>query len=282
MLSRVARSVWRRQTGLTKLIHTSPRVAAIGFDITPEQQEFKDLAAKFSREEIIPVAAHYDQTGEYPWDVLKKAWELGFMNVGVPKEYGGLGLGLLDEVVVGEELAYGCTGISTALVANTLAEAPVLVAANHEQKKKFLGRMAEEPLVAAYGVSEPGCGSDVNGIQTRAVKKGNEWVINGSKMWITNGGVANWYFVLTRTGEENEPASSAFTAFLVEGDSPGLTKGKKEWNMGQRASNTSALSFEDVVVPEENVLGEPGKAFYYAMGAFDKTRPAVSSATLST
>jgi acyl-CoA dehydrogenase len=244
--------------------------------LTAEQQEFQRLAAKFTQEEVIPVAAEYDKTGEYPLDVVKKAWELGLMNVTVPQEYGGLGLQLLDEVIVAEEIAYGCTGISTALATNMLAEAPVHVAANHDQKKRFLGRMTEEPLVAAYAVTESGCGSDVNGIKTRAVKKGNEWVINGSKMWITNGGVANWYFVLTRTGEENEPANSAFTAFLVEGDSPGLTKGKKEWNMGQRASNTSAVFFEDVVVPQENVLGEPGKAFYYAMGAFDKTRPAVA------
>lgn len=274
--SRVVPSLWRQPAHLARCISTTPRVASINFDLTPEQQEYKELAAKFAREEIIPKAAHYDKTGEYPWDLIKKAWELGLMNGGVPQQYGGLGLGILEECIVGEELSYGCTGVSTAIAGNMLTEAPVLVAANDEQKKKYLGRMVEEPLVAAYAVTEPGCGSDVNGIQTRAVKKGNEWVINGSKMWITNGGHANWYFVLTRTGEKDDPASKAFTGFIVDGDSPGLTKGKKEWNMGQRASNTTAVFFEDVVVPNENLLGEPGKGFYYAMAAFDKTRPAVA------
>eukprot|EP00126_Sphaerothecum_destruens_P006753 Sdes_comp19513_c0_seq3m11069 len=136
--------------------------------------------------------------------------------------------------------------------------------------------MIEEPIMAAYCVTEPVAGSDVAGIKTTAVKKGDSYVLNGSKMWITNGGVANWYFVLAKTDSQAK-ASSAFTGFIVDADSPGITRGRKEWNMGQRASDTRGITFEDVVVPSENVLGTVGKGFQIAMGAFDITRPVVAS-----
>merc|ERR1712212_76804 len=149
---------------------------------------------------------------------------------------------------------------------------------NHEQKKKYLGRLIEEPLMCAYGVTEPGAGSDVSGVKTKAEKKGDEWVINGQKMWITNGGVANYYFVLARTNPDPKcPASKAFTGFIVDGDTPGVTPGRKEINMGQRASDTRGITFEDVVVPKENVLIGEGAGFKVAMGAFDKTRPPVAA-----
>jgi len=153
-----------------------------------------------------------------------------------------------------------------------------MIAGNEEQKKKYLGRLLEEPVMCAYGVTEPGAGSDVAGIKTRAEKKGDEWVINGQKMWITNGGVANFYFVLARTNPDPKcPASKAFTGFIVDRDTPGLTPGRKEMNMGQRASDTRGITFEDVVVPKENVLIGEGAGFKVAMGAFDKTRPPVAA-----
>jgi acyl-CoA dehydrogenase len=163
--------------------------------------------------------------------------------------------------------------------ANTLAEMPVIVAGNDFQKKKYLGRMIDEPLFAAYGVTEPGAGSDVAAARTSAVRKGDAWVINGEKMWITNGGVANWYFVLAKTDPEAS-TGKAFTGFIVDADSPGLTVGKKEWNMGQRASDTRGLTFENVEVPDENRLGDVGFGFKIAMKAFDKTRPLVASAAV--
>lgn len=175
-----------------------------------------------------------------------------------------------------EELSYGCSGIQTAVEGNSLAEAPVIYAGNDEQKRKYLGRMIEECLMAAYCVTEPGAGSDVAGLKTTAVKKGDEYVINGQKMWITNGGVANWYFVLAKT-DPNAKAGKAFTGFIVDADSPGVTKGRKEVNMGQRASDTRGISFEDVRVPKENVLGGEGLGFKIAMGAFDFTRPPVAA-----
>jgi len=250
----------------------------INFVLTETQQEYLDMAEKFTKEEIIPVAAHYDKTGEYPWEVLKKAHENGLMNLHIPEEYGGMGLGTLDGCLITEKMAYGCTGIMTAIEANGLGSMPIMIAGNHEQKKKYLTRLIEEPIMCAYGVTEPGAGSDVASIKTKAVKKGDEFVINGQKMWITNGGVADFYFVLARTNPDPKcPASKAFTGFIVDRDTPGVTPGRKELNMGQRCSDTRGITFEDVVVPKENILIGEGAGFKVAMGAFDKTRPPVAA-----
>lgn len=248
------------------------------FELTDEQKEYQQLARKFAREVIVPAAPHHDQTGEYPWDIIKKVWEIGLINTHIPQAYGGLGMGIFDSCLITEELAYGCTGIQTAIEANSLGQMPVIIAGNEEQKKKYLGRMMEAPLMCAYCVTEPGAGSDVSGLKTRAEKKGNEWVLNGSKMWITNGGVADWYFVLARSDPDvKTPSGKAFTGFIVDANSPGITRGRKEMNMGQRASDTRGITFEDVVVPAENVLGTEGVGFKIAMGAFDKTRPPVAA-----
>lgn len=220
------------------------------------------------------------------------------MNLHVPQEYGGMGMGCTEGCMVAERLAYGCSGILTAVEANGLGAMPIILAGNEEQKKKYLGRLIEEPIMCAYGVTEPGAGSDVAGIKTKAEKKvktetllknprkmyifrhsqGDDYVINGQKMWITNGGVANYYFVLARTNPDPKcPASKAFTGFIVDRDTPGVTPGRKEQNMGQRASDTRGITFEDVVVPKENVLIGEGAGFKVAMGAFDNTRPPVAA-----
>lgn len=272
----------------SRLFSTATEPAASGkgsggfcFELSPEQKEIQQLARKFAREEIIPKAAHHDKTGEYPVEIIKKAWELGLLNASIPQKYGGTGLPLFDECLVVEELGYGCTGISTAMAANGLAQTPVMLAGNEEQKVEYLGRVTKEPIMCAYCVTEPGAGSDVAGVKTKAEKKGDKWVINGQKMWITNGGVANWYFVLARTNPDPKcPANKAFTGFIVDADTPGVTKGRKEWNMGQRASNTSGVTFEDVAVPEKNVLLGEGAGFKIAMGAFDKTRPPVAASAV--
>ncbi|CAH1391785.1 unnamed protein product [Nezara viridula] len=249
------------------------------FELNETQREYQDIARKFAREEIIPKAAEYDRTGAFPWDLVKKAHEVGVINTHIPQAYGGMAMGVFDGCLVAEELAYGCTGIATALEATGLGQTPVLIAGNDAQKKKYLGRLIEEPLLAAYCVTEPGAGSDVNGVKTRAEKKGDEWILNGQKMWITNGGVANWYFVLARTNPDPKaPASKAFTGFIVERDFPGVTPGRKEMNMGQRASDTRGITFEDVRVPKENVLVAEGAGFKIAMETFDKTRPPVAAA----
>jgi acyl-CoA dehydrogenase len=247
----------------------------IDFSLTEEQQALQELARKFAREEMAPKAAHHDETGEFPREIAKKAWELGLMNTHIPPEYGGMGLGTLDGCLITEELAWGCTGIATAMEANALASAPVIVAGNEEQKKEFLGRLTAEPLFAAYAVTEPGAGSDVAGIRTKARKVGDEYVIDGSKAWITNGGVASWYFVLAYTDPEKK--HRGMSGFLVPADTPGITIGKKEWNLGQRASDTRGLTFEEVKVPAKFRLGNEGDGFKIAMSAFDHTRPPVAS-----
>ncbi|KAK7082616.1 hypothetical protein SK128_026963 [Halocaridina rubra] len=270
---------WQSTVAEPSAAHSpAPKSGGICFDLTPEQKEIQLLARKFSREEVVPVAAELDRTMEYPWELIKKAWGLGLMNAHVPADCGGMSLGTFEGCLITEEIAFGCTGVQTAMEANNLGQTPVIIAGNAEQKKKYLGRLTEEPLLCAYGVTESGAGSDVGGIRTRAERKGDEYVINGSKMWITNGGVANWYFVLAKTNPDPKaPAGGAFTGFIVEGDSPGLTRGRKEINMGQRCSSTTGFTLEDVVVPKENVLIGEGAGFKVAMGAFDRTRPPVAA-----
>ncbi|XP_076622621.1 medium-chain acyl-CoA dehydrogenase [Colletes latitarsis] len=278
------RSVLKQKTShkLMQLFSTKTEsVQGCSFEITDTQREMQELARKFTREEITPVASEYDKSGKYPWDIVKKAWSLGLLNGHVPQHCGGMEVGTFDGCLVTEEFAYGCTGISTALEGSGLGQAPVVAFGTKEQQKKYLGRLIEEPLVAAYCVTEPGAGSDVAGVKTKAEKKGKEWILNGTKMWITNGGVANWYFVLARSNPDPKvPVSKAFTAFIVERESDGLSVGRKEINMGQRASDTRMITFEDVRVPEENVLGAEGKGFIIAMKTFDKTRPLVAAGSI--
>eukprot|EP00948_MAST-09A_sp_MAST-9A-sp1_P002075 g2075.t1 len=254
---------------------SSEAAAGLDFALTDEQQAYQDLARKFAREEMIPKAAELDKTGEYPHEIFEKAHSLGLVNTHVPEDCGGLGLHCMEGCIITEELAYACTGISTAIEANSLASMPVILAGNDAQKKKYLGMLTEEPKKAAYCVTEPGAGSDVASITTKAVKKGDKWILNGQKMWITNGGVADWYFVLARTNPDAGPGS-AMTGFIVDADSPGITRGRKEVNMGQKCSDTRGISFEDVEVPAENVLAGEGMGFKIAMGAFDNTRPPVA------
>jgi len=247
----------------------------VDFSLSEDQLTFQKLARDFAQKEIIPKAAHHDETCEYPHEIVKKAWETGLMNNHIPEAYGGNELSVLDGCVISEELAYGCSGISTAMEANMLAACPVLVAGNDEQKKNFLGRMIEEPLLAAYCVTEPDAGSDVQGMRSVAKKVGDEYILNGSKMWITSASVANWYFVVAYT----EPGAGfkGISAFLLDADTPGIIVGKKEMNMGQRCSDTRGITFEDVKIPAKNLLGSEGEGFKIAMKAFDLSRPMVAA-----
>ncbi|OXB38232.1 acyl-CoA dehydrogenase [Cryptococcus neoformans] len=277
---KLAATCTRRQI-LARGMATADSVVSgpVSFSLSDDQRGIQELATKFTRDVIVPQAAEYDRTMEYPWPILKEAHSLGLLNTHIPETYGGPELGLLECAIISESLAFGCSGIQTAMEANGLAEAPLIVAASHEQKQKYLGRMTEEPLMAAYCVTEPGAGSDVAGIKTKAEKKGNKWVLNGSKMWITNAGHANWFFVLAITDPKASP-SRGMTGFIVDADTEGIILGKKEINMGQRASDTRMVTFQDVAVPEENVLGSPGEGFKIAMKAFDITRPLVSAAAV--
>ncbi len=250
----------------------------VDFFLNDEQRQIQQLANQFATKEVKPRSAHHDETGEFPRDICAKAWELGLMNTHIPEEYGGMGLGSFEGCLIAEEIASGCTGIGTAMEANNLAEAPVIIAGTEEQKKKFLVPMTEELKFAAYCVTEPGAGSDVAGVKSTAKKVGDEYILNGQKMWITNAGVADWYYVLAAT--DASAGHRGMSAFLVPRDSEGISVGAKEKNMGQRASDTRGVTFEDVKVPANNLLGKEGDGFKISMQAFDHTRPLVASAAV--
>ncbi len=250
----------------------------IGFDLTPEQEAIRDLSREFARDEIAPKAAHHDRTAEFPYEICKKAFEAGLMNSVVPEAYGGPGLGCLDDCLIHEELAHGCIGITLPILANNLAAQPVKLAGSEAQKKEWFGRLTDECSWAAYCLSEPSAGSDVLGMSTTAVKKGDRYVLNGVKQWITNGGVAGWYVVFAYT--EKEKGHKGVSAFIVPRDLPGVSPQKKEDMMGQRASSTCQIVFENVEVPEKNRLGAEGEGFYVAMKTFDRTRPPIACAAV--
>jgi acyl-CoA dehydrogenase len=240
------------------------------FSLSPEQQAIVEQAREFTKEWISPRAVEYDRSGEFPLEICREAFKRGLMNPHIPTEYGGAAHAVLDHCLVMEELCTGCSGIATAIDANGLSQYPVIFAGNDDQKRRFLAPMTEELMFSAYAVTEPEAGSDVSRVKTTATKVGNDYVLNGVKWWITNGSVASWYFVLARADDKQ-------TAFIVPADTPGIIRGPKEINLGQHASNTVRLTFEDVKVAAKNRLGEEGDGFRIAMKTFDHTRPGVAS-----
>ena len=246
----------------------------VDFTLTAEQRNMRELAHDFAEKEIRPVAWDYDKDGTWPQEIIDKAWELGLMNGHLPEEYGGPGLTYLDGCVIEEEIAWGCSGIGTSLSCNGLATAPIALAASEELKKEYLGRLSEAPLLASFCLTEPDAGSDVSGMKTNAVRKGDKWVINGSKCFITNGSYANWYTVYAKT--DKEAGHRGISCFIVPRDA-GVIVDKKEDKMGQRASNTATVSFNDVEIPLNHLVGEENKGFKIAMMTLDRTRPGVAA-----
>ena len=248
----------------------------VDFTLSEEQQMLQELAHEFATENVRPMAEHWDENSEFPMEAIEAAHELGLMNLHVPEAYGGMGMGTMDEVIVQEEFAWGDPGFATAAYSNGLTAAPIITGGTEEQKVKYLGRLTEAPRIAAYAVTEPGAGSDVASIQTTAVKDGDDYILNGSKMWITGAGKADWFFVLAYT--DKSAGYKGMSAFIVDADSNGLTLGKKETNMGQRASDTRSINFEDVRVPAANLVGGvEGKGWFNAMIAFDLSRPNIAA-----
>src|SRR5919197_701366 len=243
----------------------------VSFALTDEQKALRELAHEFAAKEIRPRAAVYDEHSRHPADVIAKAHELGLLNAHVPAEFGGPELSGFDGMLIGEELAWGCSGMATSIVANTLGTAPVLVAGTDEQKRRFLVPLVEEPILCSFALTEPNAGSDVSGIQTTAVRRGDEYVLNGSKMFITNAGHAAWLVVFAST--DRSRGHRGLTAFLVPTDLDGVVVERHLDKMGQRATDTSAIAFQDVRVPVENRLGEEGDGFKIAMRTLDFTRP---------
>lgn len=248
----------------------------IDFELTDEQRALIETARKFTRDRIIPVAAECDRDEKFPEDVFKAAWENGLANPTLPAEYGGLGLGDVDGTLINEELAYGCTGIATSIMANTLGMTPIKLAGNDAQKKKYLGWLAAEPVMVSYATSEPSAGSDVAGLQCRAKRlPDGSWVLNGTKAWITNAGLATFYVIFAT--ENPEARHKGIGAFILRRDNPGLKTGKREDKLGQRASDTRQVMLEDAIVPAEDVLAEPGLGFKLAMETFNQTRPDIGA-----
>ncbi len=246
----------------------------VDFTLTDEEKSLREMAHDFAEKEIRPVAWEYDKDATWPQDIIDKAWELGILNTHLPEEYGGPGLSDFDGVLIEEEIAWGCSGIGTSVSCNGLAMAPVMIGASEELKKEYLGRLSEAPLLASFCLTEPDAGSDVSGMKTTAVRKGDKWVINGSKSFITNGEYANWYTVYAKT--DKEAGHRGISCFIVPRDA-GVIVDKHEDKMGQRASNTAAITFNDVEIPADHLVGEENKGFKIAMMTLDRTRPGIAA-----
>ena len=247
----------------------------VDFSLTDEQKNLRELAHDFAAKEIRPVAWELDRDGAWPQAIIDKAHEVGLMNTHMPEEYGGAGLNYLDGCIIEEELSWGCSGVQTSLGANGLASAPVMLGGSEEVKREFGEELVATPKLASFCLTEPDAGSDVSGMRTRAVRKGDKYVLNGSKCFITNGSYADWFVVYAKT--DPEAGHRGISAFVVPRELEGVNVDKKEDKLGQRASNTATISFSDVEVPVGNLLGEENKGFKLAMMTLDRTRPGVSA-----
>jgi len=247
----------------------------LGFDPTPEQEALREMTHKFAANEIRPRAAEWDREGVFPLDLFRKAFDLGLMTGFIPEIYGGQGLTMLESCILEEEISWGCSGVATSMNANALALGPILLAGTEEQKRAFVQPFATEFRFASFCLTEPGAGSDVGGIATTARRDGDGYVLNGRKCFITNGVHASQYTVFAST--DRSRGHKGLSAFVVPRETPGVSSGKKEDKMGQRASETSDVLFEDVLVPEANRLGAEGEGFKIAMRTIDYARAGVAA-----
>jgi alkylation response protein AidB-like acyl-CoA dehydrogenase len=250
----------------------------VNYFLTEDQQMIKELAAKIAREKIEPAAAHFDETGEFPWEIVKVLAKADLFRVFIPEKYDGLGGGIFEMCIVVEELSRACGGIALAYAGSGLGTIPIILFGSEEQKKTYLPRLASGEILAAFALTEPEAGSDAAAVKTRAVPDGEHYVINGTKQWITNGGEAVIYTVIALTDPSRGPRG--VSALLVEKDHPGFTFGKKEDKMGIRASTTRELVFTDCRVPKSSLLGREGAGFLVAMKVFDQSRPGVAAQAL--
>jgi acyl-CoA dehydrogenase len=247
----------------------------VSFALTDEQRALRELAHDFAVNEIRPKAAEYDEHSTHPADIIAKAHELGLMNPHVPEELGGIGLPGFEGMLIGEELSWGCSGIAVSIIVNNLGVTPILIAGTDEQKREWIGPLLEEPILCSFGLTEPDAGSDVARIKTTAERRGDEYVLNGSKMFITNAGHAAWTVVFAKTDKSS--GHKGLTAFIVPMDTPGVTIEKHLDKMGQRATDTSAFALNEVIIPAGNRLGEEGDGFKIAMQTLDFTRPGTAA-----
>jgi acyl-CoA dehydrogenase len=247
----------------------------VDFALSDEQSGLRDLARRFARTEMLPRAAECDRTARFPEEVYRKAWEVGLMNLNVPQDFGGSGLGLLDQCVIVEELARGCAGMTTSILANCLALEPLLLAGTDEQKHRILPGFCATYQLASFCLTEPASGSDAARMATRATRDGDAYVLDGEKVFITNARHASLYTVFAATN--GAPGSRAVSAFVVPRSAEGVAPGKEEDKLGHRASSTSSVRFERVRVPAENRIGAEGDGFSLAMRTLDQTRTPIGA-----
>ena len=247
----------------------------IAFELTEEQRDLRRLAREFAEREIIPRAREYDEKEIFPRDVCQEAFNAGLMNLAVPKENGGPGLSVLDSSIIIEELNYGCSGIANAIGANELATLPMLVAGNQEQKETYLGRLVKELTFCAFAITEPGAGSDVAAMSTSYRREGDAFVLNGTKHFISNGSMADWY--VTFATSDRRLRHKGISCFVFPSDLPGITRRRMHGKLGQRAADTGEIVYEEVRVPAGALLGREGEGFKYAMATFDRNRPEIGA-----
>ena len=245
------------------------------FMLTDEQKALQKKAREFAINEVLPVARKYDEAEEFPLPVIKKAWEEGLLNLGIPKEYGGPGFGLVNSCIVVEEISSACPGIATSVFDNNLGAEPIIIGGNEEQKNRILSELVNEFKLIAFATSEPGMGSDVAGMKCLAEKDGDEYILNGNKFWITNGGFADYITVFATVDPEKKHKGIA--TFIVDTKSEGVKLGKHIPKLGQRSSNTVSVGLKNVRIPKENVLARPGRGFVLGMQTFAHTRPAIGA-----
>jgi butyryl-CoA dehydrogenase len=247
----------------------------VEYFLTEDQQMIKELAARIADERVKPAAAELDEKGEFPWELMKVLAESDLFGVWLPEEYGGLGGGIFEQVLVVEELSRACSGVAVSYAASGLGSFPILLFGTAAQKQKYLPDVASGEKLAAFGLTEANAGSDASGIETTARPDGDHYVLNGTKQWITNGGEADIYTVIAMT--DKNKGSRGASAFIVEKGTPGFSFGKKENKMGIRASATRELVFEDCRIPKENLLSREGMGFVIAMRTLDMTRPGIGA-----
>jgi acyl-CoA dehydrogenase len=247
----------------------------LDFAPTEEQSALVATAREFARKEIIPLAGEMDEHGTFPHEICRKAWEMGLLNCEIGEAFGGLGLSSVSHSLLLEEIAYGCTGVSTTFIGNTLGVMPLIVAGSEEQRRKYFARLLEKPVFAALCCSEPDAGSDVAGMKAVYRKVDGKLVLSGQKRWITNGGVADFYTVFAR--RDKTIPQLGITCFVIDRQTPGVSVGRKENKLGQRASNTSDVLFDEVVLSPDQVVGKEGQGLKIAMQTFDRTRPLVAA-----
>jgi acyl-CoA dehydrogenase len=251
------------------------RISMLNFTLTDDQIKLRDKAREFAIKEILPVAWYYDREDKTPLPVIRKAFDAGLMNTNIPKAYGGKGYGLIEDALLTEELSAACAGMATSIFDNSLGLEPLILCDNEELKKQYLPNIINDFKLICFATSEPTMGSDVSSIRCHAEKDGDDYILNGTKYWITNGALADYISVFATIDPKS--GHEGICAFLVEKNWEGVSSGDIIPKLGQRCSNTVGLNFKNVRVPKSHIMAEPGKGFMLAMNTFSRTRPMIGS-----